>query len=294
MTAALLARYENGGFEVSIHADGTKIRRQTRADAVPLMPEQMDLKITDWCDNDCAWCHEGSTVSGRHGDIDAILECLSPLPAGVEVAIGGGDPLSHPRFDDLVRVLQSRGIICSVTVNGRHFARHEERLKRLTGKGHLYGVGVSYSGTMPAWDYPHLVVHLIAGIHKPEVLDGIERKKLLILGYKQHGRGRALYALIPDDIQKNLKQWYRELFWIVQAHDLSFDNLAIEQLRPERLLRDPALYQCRYMGHEGAFSMYIDGVTQTFGLSSYSTRREPWRDIANMFASVREQGASLG
>ena len=48
----------------------------------------MDLKITDWCDAGCAWCHEGSTLRGRHADLDEALELLSVLPAGAEIAIG--------------------------------------------------------------------------------------------------------------------------------------------------------------------------------------------------------------
>jgi hypothetical protein len=53
------------------------------------------------------------------------------MPAGVEIAIGGGSSLSHPEFDRLVRGLRDIGLIPSVTVNGRHVERHRDQLDRL-------------------------------------------------------------------------------------------------------------------------------------------------------------------
>jgi len=105
----VIAGYLNGGYSVTIEADGTKTRKTIDPSVPPVHPEHMDLKITDWCDAGCCWCHEGSTRRGKHGSIDATLDLLSDLPAGVEIAIGGGDPLSHPRFPDLARGLRSLG-----------------------------------------------------------------------------------------------------------------------------------------------------------------------------------------
>lgn len=289
--AACLAQYQNGGYQVAIHADGTKIRTEVDAALPPVLPEQMDLKLTDWCDAGCAWCHEKSTPKGRHGDVDRALALLRQLPAGVEVAIGGGDPLSHPDFERFVRGLRAQGLVPSVTVNGRHFERHRETLERLTGEGQLFGVGVSFSKEhgLPKWDYPHMVLHLIAGVDHPSVLDEAkQRMKVLLLGYKRFGRGAKLFELRTQEVQDALAAWYRELFVVAQHHHLSFDNLAIEQLNPQRLFKDLAAYQRQYMGPEGQFSMYIDAVTETFALSSYSAERFPWSEMRDMFSLVRQ------
>ena len=48
--------------------------------------------------------------------MDATLRLLSVLPAGTEVAIGGGGPLSPPDFEKLVRGLRAQGLVASVTV----------------------------------------------------------------------------------------------------------------------------------------------------------------------------------
>lgn len=284
----MLAQYQNGGYLVEVHQDGTKVRTTLDAAIAPRLPEQMDLKITDYCDAGCAWCHEKSTTKGQHGDLDAALALLSVLPAGAEIAIGGGDPLSHPDFERFVRALRAQGLVPSVTVNGVHFERHRKVLERLTQEKQLFGVGFSYADKLPDWEYEHLVVHLIAGIHPPSVMDAATRRhKVLLLGYKQFGRGKKLFELRQQAVQDTLAAWYRELFWVAREHHLSFDNLAIEQLKPQRLFHDPATFERQYMGQEGLFSMYVDAVTQTFALSSYSPARFAWSALQGMFAQVR-------
>lgn len=282
-------QYRNGGFDVRLYADGTKVRETLDASQPPRLPEHFDLKITDWCDAGCAWCHEQSTPKGLHGDLDATLELVAGMPAGAEVAIGGGDPLSHPDFVRFVRALRKQGLVPSVTVNGRHFERHREVLELLTGEGSLFGVGFSYHDKLPDWDYQNLVVHLIAGVNPPSVLDEAKRSyKVLMLGYKQFGRGKKLFDLRPDSVQKTLAQWYRELFTVAREHHLSFDNLAIEQLKPQRLFKSQADYELQHMGDEGLFSMYIDAVTQQYALCSYAPERFAWSELSAMFANVRK------
>lgn len=290
MNANLLASYQNGGYLVEIYADGTKVRTEKNVAVPPRLPEQMDLKLTDWCDAGCAWCHEKSTTKGTHGDVGRTLALLADLPPGTEVAIGGGDPLSHPEFERFVRGLRAQGLVPSVTVNGRHFNRHRDVLERLTSENQLFGVGISYSQEhgLPDWDYEHMVLHLIAGVDHPAVLDDATRRmKVLLLGYKRFGRGKKLFEVRTQQVQDAIAAWYRELFAVAQAHHLSFDNLAIEQLKPERLFKDPAVYQRQYMGPEGQFSMYVDAVTETFALSSYSAERFGWSNMQDMFAQVR-------
>lgn len=282
-------QYRNGGYEVTLYADGTKVRQTLDSDSPPRLPEHFDLKITDWCDAGCAWCHEQSTTKGAHGDLDATLELIAGMPAGAEVAIGGGDPLSHPDFVRFVRTLRARGLVPSVTVNGKHFERHRPTLELLTTEGSLFGVGFSYDDKLPDWDYANLVVHLIAGVHSPAVLDAAKRPyKVLMLGYKQFGRGKKLFEIRRDTVQSTLNQWYRELFTVARKHHLSFDNLAIEQLKPQRLFKAQADYEQQHMGDEGLFSMYIDAVTKTFALSSYSPERFGWSRLPAMFAQVRQ------
>lgn len=288
MTAPVIASYRNGGYEVSIHVDGTKVREAVDPGVPPEHPEQMDLKVTDWCDAGCHWCHEMSTKRGAHGDVDAMLSLLSGLPAGVEIAIGGGDPLSHPEFPRLARGLRDAGLIPSVTVNGRHLERSLPVLEALVAEKAVYGVGVSFFRKLPDWDYQHKVVHMIAGVDDPSVLDGAPRQKILVLGYKDFGRGEKHLSKHSGAVAEGVARWRRELLWIAREHHVSFDTLAISQLEPSRLFLSEEDYSKRFMGEEGEFSMYVDGVRREFAVSSYSAERRPWSDVRSMFAAVRE------
>ena len=65
----LLGRYKNGNFFTTILSDGTKIRETEDNEFIPDFAESMDIKITNFCDMGCPFCHEGSTTDGKFGDI---------------------------------------------------------------------------------------------------------------------------------------------------------------------------------------------------------------------------------
>lgn len=295
-----IASYVNGDTEVEIFSDGTKVRTLPHVgNGNPLFPESMDVKITNYCDRKplCAWCHENSSTKGTHGDVSRLVDLLSPLPAGVEIAIGGGHPLSHPQFDDLVATLSGKGIICNVTINEYHFAKELEldRIKRLVSQGHIHGVGYSYETTPCDWDYDNLVTHVILGITPWEAIPEITRtnKKILLLGYKfDTGRGKKFYGVHSKETLDNIAQWKRALPRLLNMGiHISMDNNAIRQLDPRRLFPDDAEYVKFYMGDDGTFTMYADMVTGTFGVSSTSTDRFDLADMSiyDCFSHVRMQ-----
>src|ERR1035437_2383469 len=94
-----IASYKNGNTIVTIFNDGTKIREYNDIPEI-IHPESIDIKITNYCDMGCFYCHESSTTNGVHADLDKLLKVINELPAGVELAIGGGNPLSHPNLVD--------------------------------------------------------------------------------------------------------------------------------------------------------------------------------------------------
>jgi len=97
----LMGSYKNGNYKVSIYSDGTKIRENDLDNLTPSFPENIDLKITNYCDAGCLYCHEDSTKQGLHGNLNVgFIETLQPF---TELAIGGGNPLDHP---DLIYFLE--------------------------------------------------------------------------------------------------------------------------------------------------------------------------------------------
>ena len=122
----ILFVYDNGNTKVTLLSDGTKIREIPDNEPVSLNHmESMDVKITNNClptsDNPiCAFCHEKSGPNGKHADLNKLYNVLSSIPSGVEIAIGGGNPLSHPDLVDFLRKVKAKGLVVNLTVNQKH------------------------------------------------------------------------------------------------------------------------------------------------------------------------------
>ena len=92
----ILGSYTNGNFRTAIFERlEHKIRETNDDEFQAAFAENMDIKITNYCDMGCPFCHEGSTTDGKFGDImnEKFIDTLHPYQ---EVALGGGDATSHP------------------------------------------------------------------------------------------------------------------------------------------------------------------------------------------------------
>lgn len=292
----IIGSYKNNDYTCTMFSDGTKIRWNDKDSFNPIKPESIDLKITNRCDMACNMCHENSTPDGKHGDI-LNLPFIDTMFPYSEVAIGGGNPLTHPDLIEFLEHLKERKILASMTVNQVHFMRNIDLLKGLTDKKLIYGLGISYIGVRSEncinaiKQFPNAVVHVINGIVHMDSLEALAHNdlKILILGYKEFRRGKVLYDECGSQIDCLKSQFYDMLPKIVNDgwfKCVSFDNLAIKQLEPKRLMSEED-YKEFYLGDDGFASMYIDAVNQEFARSSVSTDRYPlMEDIKDMFDIV--------
>ena len=106
----ILGRYMNGNFRTTIFSDGTVIRETEDDEFIPAFASNMDIKISNYCDMGCKFCHEGSTKNGKHGDIlnEKFIDTLHPYQ---EVALGGGDATSHPDLIPFLQKLKDRKLL---------------------------------------------------------------------------------------------------------------------------------------------------------------------------------------
>lgn len=279
-----IAKYKNGNTTVTIMNDGTKIREYESAPEI-LHPESIDVKITDYCDMGCAYCHESSTTKGFHGDLDKLLEVIAELPAGVELAIGGGNPLSHPNLVEFLQALKSKGIIANLTVNQGHLKSFQDMIVYLIKEELVKGIGISITNNNFKYIKPlleitdNIVYHLIAGVNKVEVVEKLIELgtcKVLVLGYKLFGFGINYHS---KEVDSELKAWYKYLPKLIGKCTLSFDNLAIEQLKVKRLFTNEG-WDKFYMGDDFCFTMYIDAVKQQYAPTSRSKNRASFNDYS--------------
>lgn len=301
----VLREYINGDYKVSLYEDGTKIRTKLNDKNAVVLPDSIDLKITNWCDAGCAYCHEQSTKFGNHGDLQTIKNIITQMIAGSELAIGGGHPLSHPNIEEILEHAKKCGVICNMTINSKHLFPDEtsnttvlDQIIDFQNKKLLYGVGISVSHDFP-WIFEYhykintfiptaqserlkeiknVVWHIICGVMSVETLSSYLNDKvskqnilraggnnLLLLGYKQHGFGKKYYK--TKSVEQSLKKWNYFLGQIFKSANVSFDNLAIKQLDiQKRMTQDQ--WDKFYMGKDGEFTMYIDAVEKQYCVSS--------------------------
>lgn len=286
----LLGEYKNGNYLVSIWDDGTKMRATGKENFIPDFPECIDLKITNYCDMNCAYCHEDSSIAGRHADLSA--EFIDTLHPYTELAIGGGNPLSHPDLGQFLLDLKKKRIIANITVNQTHFLQEYSRIQKLIELNLIKGIGISIINPTEELiekikAIPNAVCHVIAGIITKEQLDKLSNNdlKLLVLGYKELRRG---YHYFSDSIAERITEFAQVLPQYYSRFKLiSFDNLALMQLNTQDTISQEK-WDSYYMGDDGQFTMYIDLVNQEYAKNSTSLDRfRLEKDIITMFKNIQ-------
>ena len=292
--------YKNGNYTVKLDlSTGTKIRENDLSFFAPEKPESMDIKITNCCDMGCPMCHEDSKPDGKHGDILNVPFIDTLLPY-TELAIGGGNPLSHPQIIPFLYQLRDKKLIANMTVNQKHFLENKDFLKSLCDNKLIYGLGVSITSVTDELisslkEFPNAVLHVINGMITMLELERLSGNdfKVLILGYKNFRRGEKYYEKNNervDELKNDLDTYlFPEIIHNGWFKVVSFDNLAIKQLHIQEQMPKEQ-WDKFYMGDDGGFTMYVDMVNGEFAKSSVSTKRYSITDnIVNMFNIVREE-----
>jgi len=294
--------YQNGNYIVRLNLqDGTMMRYTLDNELRPDFPDSMDIKITNKCTGtNCAFCHEKSGPHGKHGDIlsDSFINRLHPY---TQIACGGGNVLEHPNLVTFLCECKKKKLIPSITVNQKHFMDRCHFIERTLYDNHLiYGLGVSLNDPREEYfidniqNIPNAVIHVINGIVTVNDLRQLSHKglKILILGYKYFGRGvknwkqnglvifencQALKTVLPYMIKE---KWFQ---------NISFDNLALEQLNVKSLMSIDK-WKTFYMGQDGLSTMYVDMVKKEFAANSTSSKRYPLKDnIEDMLKIIHQE-----
>jgi len=274
--AKLLHKYINWWYKVLLYEDGTKIWEW---EGKREFPDSMDVKITNYCDANCSYCHEESTTKWKHGTLTHFLNEIKKLPKGIEIAIGWGNPLSHPDIVEFLKELKESGYVPSITVNAKHQYMITPEIEK-----YAYGIWVSYTQEI-TYNNTNMVIHFIAWIHLHNLIDSYLKKwyKCLILWYKNHGRGK-ISDFINSKINKNiqdLKAYLPNMTWL-----LAFDSLAVYQLNPQDIV-SKEYWNLHFTGDDGTLSMYYDLVTWVYAKNSFATTRYPFDcSISDAFNTI--------
>lgn len=84
-------------------------------------PEMIDISITSWCSRECSTCYRMAGRTGKHmpfADYESVIRQAAQLGM-MQVALGGGNPNEHPRFEEILRLTRrDYGIVPNYTTNG--------------------------------------------------------------------------------------------------------------------------------------------------------------------------------
>lgn len=294
----MIHTYKNGNAVVSIDNDGSRVVEYE--DTLQLdFPLNIDIRVSTKCafgakadgtPGFCSFCHESAKQYGFDCNYEKLKNKLLDLPKGIELAIG-----ANQLTDNLYEFLywaKCQGYICNVTINQGHIKRDMTMIKNAIDIGIIKGLGISYRSGLK-WDVPpsileyeNTVFHVIVGIDtfvEVEALAEMGVKKILILGEKNFG-----YNLGNVDLNSRK---HREWFWWVHKlfskfDVVSFDNLALEQLRIQRFFTNENWEVFNNQEH----SFYINAVDGYYAPSSRSNDKTDWnkKNIYEYFKSLKK------
>lgn len=86
-------------------------------------PELVDISISNHCSKACSFCYRNSTKNNSFitlKEYNYILDSLQHPKWGnvFQIAIGGGEPLEHPNFIEIINATHTRNIVPNFTTNG--------------------------------------------------------------------------------------------------------------------------------------------------------------------------------
>jgi hypothetical protein len=298
-----MIKYQNGNSSVELYEDGTRVIQYE--DTLQLdYPLNIDIRVSTRCAfgldpktglSFCDFCHESARTDGNECDYKSLQDKLVGLPKGIELAVGANEITVG--LCGFIWWCKDQGYIVNLTLNQGHIKRDETTLKGLIDNNLIKGLGISYRSSLN-WrvpqsilDYEHTVFHVISGIDSIEDVLSLKDKgvkKVLVLGYKTFGFGVNYFNSNTDDVDKNIKEW---IWWVHKMFSkfgvVSFDNLALEQLKIKRFFTD----ENWDVFNNGEHSFYINAVNGYYSPSSRSGKKTDWNDtsVEEYFINLENQ-----
>jgi pyrroloquinoline quinone biosynthesis protein E len=101
-------------------------------------PETIHIAVTSRCDQRCRGCFY-SSGSGSDMEFQLFEKIVEEgSEAGVfQIALGGGEPLLHPKLIDMVRLARQSGIVPNITTNGNFLTAETASALKEAGLGQI-------------------------------------------------------------------------------------------------------------------------------------------------------------
>jgi hypothetical protein len=258
-------------------------------------PELVDIKITDYCERNCAFCYQGSTINGKHASFEEIKKIADALSKAkvFEVAIGGGEPTSHPQFVEIVTYFKDKGIVPNYTTR-MATEPFQKMFKELR-----YGYGERALSVDSLSEYTenkghHGYFHIIPDLWPMEELEALLSNKqnhyyncLIFLGLKTVGRMSGKKGGPKHDKQK-IKEMIMNAVAPASDETEAFRIGVDTKFAQDYEVETWGISETLFYTQEGRYSMYIDAVTKTFGKSSFDESLIPYSNVSECLTTFNE------
>ena len=326
-----ISKIKNGNYYI-LYGDmfhcKEKLRLQVDSipDLIPEYPELVDMKITNACEHKCPFCYMSSTPKGKHADTNDIYRIVSNFKNKTEFALGGGNVLLHPKFDNIVMHIANDNHIVNITIryDDVETINTNNNIKTAIEK-FVSGIGISVqkaSDVDVARDFivemlkigKHVSLHIIPemiGVDESvSILDKMreinedygkdwkknEHKqnwkfnycKVLFLGLKQTGRAKNIeHTLLSEDALVLLVQKSCYKYCVDTAFINTYDNWFKTNYEDSE-----EFFLTR---NEGEYSMFIDAVKcQAFTSSYKDDGGIDIRDNDNPYNHIKKMNVVFG
>jgi hypothetical protein len=250
------------------------------------LPELVDLKITDYCNQGCKYCYQGSSMDGKHSrDINSILWALEKI--GVfEVAIGGGEPTLHPKFSDILQRVNWCNMTANFSTRKLSWMNNIETRSKVLDNSGTFAFSIENRNGVSQLNE---ALHGVDVVKKPniqvipEIISKYEFEAILreacrnrigvtLLGFKETGRGGEY---LQDKWTQKSDEWLGVIKGLYDKEwlpKLGFDTVLAA--KHQETLEGMGVPSYMYYTTEGTFSMYIDAVNMVCGPSSFCSKSE--------------------
>jgi radical SAM protein with 4Fe4S-binding SPASM domain len=234
-------------------------------------PELADISISNHCSKVCKYCYRDSHENNSFINLEDYKFILNELNHGkwgnvFQVALGGGEPLEHPHFFDIIKITRDFGIVPNFTTNGTHL--NSEVIRQIENE--IGALAISTTDITQLIKDNHdcikgskvkVNVHFL--LHRLNLQQGIDILKgtydselsvynaIIFLTYKPLGRAPSSNSLI---LNSELKSFIRLINNKCTNKNIGFDACFVPTLLHSTQI-NPALIdacECAF------FSIYID------------------------------------
>ncbi len=274
------------------------------------VPELADISISNHCSRGCSYCYRKSAKNNEFMTLEQyerVLDALNHPKYGnvFQVALGGGEPLEHPQFVQIMEATLKREIVPNFTTNGMFLT--EDVCKAIQGK--VGAVALSKTGVgelerekvamLRKYDIRtnvHYVlsaknireaIEIVSGTYN-EVFEGVNA--IIFLTYKPAGRETEEGVLQAGEEMERFVQKVND--YSNRGVKIGFDACFVPNLLHKGFKHVEMVDVCE----AGFFSVYVDHKMNVSpcsfcgGKDAYSLEEYDFYDIwENKFADYRER-----